>query len=130
MCALAMLLGLTYEAALAALVEERSRNPESIPDPRDGNSTHDLWSAARHLGEFVVYVSAERFDEDPPISPATKDGVYSIEGDYGGPCPDGHFVHVVAGEVLDPFDGSATPWAEYAERYSVLVRSVLYRYTR
>ena len=123
-CALAMLLGLTYEAALAALTEERRRNPESIPDPREGNSTHDLWSAAMHLGAFVVYVSAERFDEDPPIGPETTDGVYSLEGPtvYSG----GHFVHVAGGLCHDPFDGSVTPWAEYAARLGVRVRSVLY----
>jgi len=123
-CALAMLLGHTYEDAHEALAAAKALNAESIPDPAAGNSTHDLWSAAILAGAFVVYVPADRFDEEPPISPETTDGVYSIEGDtiYDG----GHFVYVEGGRCHDPYDGSISPWAEYATRLGVRVRSVLY----
>ena len=123
-CALAMLLGFSYEVARAALAEAKSSNPESIPDPQAGNSTHDLWSAAMLAGAFVVYVPEERFREAPEISPETTDGIYSIVGRRM--YPGGHFVYVEGGRVLDPADGSVTPWCEYASAHAVRVRSVLY----
>jgi ABC-type bacteriocin/lantibiotic exporter with double-glycine peptidase domain len=110
--ALAMLLSATHayeDVYLAAAAVDRDRKG------KDGLTQRELQAVARRLGLTVT--PARRYDlgRDAGLLRVYSDAHHAF----------GHWVAVRYGLLWDPADGFATPWRDYALRYTARLATLL-----